>query len=113
MIKIKKTDWESKGRELYGDNVMDWKFRCPVCGHVATPQDYKNAGAPETTIAFSCVGRWTGAESSFDKTSPCNYAGGGLFLLNPILIIDEDGTEYSRFDFGGGELVAEGKERDR
>ena len=66
---------------------MDWKFVCPSCRHVASVKDWKDAGAPEGAIAFSCIGRYTGAGG--DKTfrgagGPCDYAGGGLFGLNPV-----------------------------
>lgn len=39
------------------------------------------AEAPESAIAFSCIGRWlkTRFEAFTKGKSPCNYAGGGLF----------------------------------
>jgi hypothetical protein len=30
---------------------------------------------------------------------PCNYAGGGLFRLNPVTVVDPDGIENHAFDF--------------
>lgn len=89
--------WEALGEQLYGPDKMKWKFKCPSCGHIQTPEDYKNAGANEGAIAFSCVGRWLPESKGelFDKNGgPCNYAGGGLFRLNPVSV---DGHQI--FDF--------------
>ncbi|MBA9071867.1 hypothetical protein FHR71_005660, partial [Methylobacterium sp. RAS18] len=30
---------------------------------------------------------------------PCNYAGGGLFKLNPVIVTGPDGSEHAMFDF--------------
>jgi len=80
-------EWLAEGRRLFGDDVLQWRFVCPSCGHVASVQDWKDAGAPEGAVAFSCVGRYTGAggEKTFAKSGgPCDYAGGGLIGLNPV-----------------------------
>jgi hypothetical protein len=103
-IEISEKDWAAIGRKLYGDDRRDWKFKCPVCGNVATARDYEMAGASEGTVGFSCLGRWTGATSSFNGSAPCNYAGGGLIRLNPIFILTESGHKHNLFDFGCSEL---------
>lgn len=79
---------------------MKWAFVCPSCGHVQTVADYKAAGAPEGGVAFSCIGRYTGAtqELGTKQGGPCNYAGGGLFRLNPVGVIFED-TKRDVFEF--------------
>jgi len=93
-------DWRREAIRLFGRDPMKWRFICPSCGHVASVQDWKDAGAPEGTIAFSCVGRWLGKkEDAFQKgKSPCNYAGGGLFRINPVSVTI-DGTVHKYFDF--------------
>lgn len=80
--------WREEGTKLFGPDEMQWRFVCPSCGHIASPKDWKAAGAPENAVAFSCVGRWTGSKTTIcQKPGPgdvgCNYAGGGLFGLNP------------------------------
>jgi len=47
---------------------------------------FGDAGA--RMAAFSCIGRLeTPATDAFSgKKGPCNYAGGGLFQLNPIYV---------------------------
>ncbi|MBD3263401.1 hypothetical protein GF374_03410 [Candidatus Woesearchaeota archaeon] len=98
-------EWEKMGERLYGKDKMKWKFRCPSCGWVASVQDYKDAGAPDGVIGFSCIGRYMGpvARDAFSETGigPCNYAGGGLIGLNPV---DVEGVPYFQFaDAQGGE----------
>lgn len=90
-------EWEEEGKALFGPNMRTWSFVCPVCKHVATVQDWLDAGAPNSTIAFSCVGRWIpGSRSAFNGSGPgpCSYAGGGLFPLNPVEV---DGERYFEF----------------
>jgi hypothetical protein len=91
-------EWRAEAVRRFGADEMGWRFRCPVCGHEAAVSDWKNAGTPQDAVAFSCVGRWLAAARTIfaDGPGPCNYAGGGLLRLNPVLIAGE----YHRFDFG-------------
>ena len=101
--------WRAKAADLFGEDLMKWKFICPVCRHVASVQDWKDAGAPVQSAAFSCVGRWSGANpktakgdigpNGIEGKGPCNYAGGGLFQLNPVVVVDSDGVELKAFAF--------------
>lgn len=104
--KIGHEEWKAKARRLFGDDPLKWRFVCPVCKHVACVDDWRKAGAPEGTVAFSCVGRWLpGSKDAFEKKGkgPCTYAGGGLFRLNPITVVQPDGTEHEVFDFAEAE----------
>ena len=102
-------EWRVKATELFGEDFMQWKFVCPVCRHVASVADWKDAGAPVQSAAFSCVGRWAGANpktakgdigpNGIEGKGPCNYAGGGLFKLNPVTVVDPDGHELHAFAF--------------
>lgn len=89
-------EWYAKGEQLFGADIMQWKFICPSCGHTASVQDWKDAGAPEGAVAFSCIGRYLPeCNEAFAKgDGPCNYAGGGLIRLNPI---DVDGRPTFAF----------------
>ena len=108
-LKYTLAEWRAKAAELFGADFMKWKFACPVCEHVASVQDWKDAGAPVNAAAFSCVGRWAGPNPEVSKgdiwpnglpgKGPCNYAGGGLFGLNPVSVIDPDGIELRAFAF--------------
>jgi len=91
-------EWKQEAMRRFGSNYMKWKFVCPSCGHVAATEDWKSAGAETDNVAFSCVGRWTGG-GDMGKTKPCNYAGGGLIRLNPVVVTMENGTEHEVFAF--------------
>jgi hypothetical protein len=97
-------EWQTEGRKRFGDDEMQWKFKCPACGYVASVADYKAAKAGGG-VAFSCIGRWVGAarEAFGGKgRGPCNYAGGGLFGLNPVHVEKPDGTSLNVFEFAEG-----------
>lgn len=99
-------EWMAEAARRFGPDPLGWTFVCPVCGHVATVGDWKSAGASEGAVAFSCVGRNTGAGSAMDgQPGPCNYAGGGLFRLNPVTVTTEDGAENQVFDFAPAEAL--------
>ena len=98
--RITKSQWRSEARHLWGDDPMAWAFVCPSCGHVATVSEWKAAGAGEGMVAFSCIGRALGVAAGLGAdTGPCNYAGGGLFQLNPVTVIEEDGSTHNVFEF--------------
>lgn len=94
-------EWLSEGQKRFGKEKLNWKFICPSCGHIASGSDWINAGASQNAIAFSCVGRATGAKETImtKNKGPCNYTGGGLFKLNPQPIKFEDGTVCNFFEF--------------
>ena len=99
-------EWEKIGKRLYGDDKKEWRFKCPSCGFVQTFNDFLKAGATKEDaqgmIGFSCIGRVMDKKEEFlgkkKDGKPCNYAGGGLFRINPITIISE-GKEQGYFDF--------------
>lgn len=112
--KVTQDQWEAEGKRRFGNDWMKWKFICSVCKHVASIQDWKDVGASEGEVAFSCVGRHMekqakkfGHKEKGDPDSPCDYAGGGLFRLNPIHVEyrDEEGTIRQCFDFAPVEGV--------
>ncbi|MGE3857262.1 MAG: VVA0879 family protein, partial [Dehalococcoidia bacterium] len=94
--------WRAEAERLFGADAMRWRFECPACHHVATLQDWKDAGAPQESWAFSCVGRWLPFHRDAfgeDGPGPCNYAGGGLFRLNPQPLLFPDGSTHHAFAF--------------
>lgn len=107
VLSMSYTEWVAEGERRFGPDRMEWKFVCPSCGHVACTADWKKAGAPESAVAFSCVGRWLPkpapgrafVAASDVPARPCNYAGGGLFKLNPLLVEDLDGGSHRLFAF--------------
>lgn len=102
LLPLSHKDWLAEAERRFGPDPMLWRFVCPACHHVATVKDWKDAGAPEGGAAFSCVGRWTNAtRDAFARSGkgPCNYAGGGLFPLNPQPVVMENGATRHAFAF--------------
>lgn len=90
-------EWRAEAERLFGDDPLKWKFECPSCGHVASVDDWRLAGAKESHAAFSCVGRFLPKATTFGKRpGPCDYAGGGLLRINPVSI---GGREARFFQF--------------
>lgn len=98
-------EWDRRGRELFGYDMKEWKFKCPVCGFIQSFNDFLKAGVDykdaEKLIAFSCIGRVLKdcPGKIGNRKSPCDYAGGGLFKLNPVTVVTFEGKEHSVFDF--------------
>ena len=94
-----------EGKRRFGEDMMKWKFVCPVCKTVASVEDYIKAGASSGAVGFSCIGRYlSDSQEAFgrkpiEKGKPCNYSGGGLFGLNPLEV---DGQHY--FNFADAEV---------
>ncbi len=93
-------EWLAEAELRFGKDPMEWRFVCPSCGYVAKVRDWKEAGAREGEVAFSCIGRRTGSTQKMfsEDGGPCNYAGGGLFRLNPVNVV-KDGKTHSVFAF--------------
>lgn len=104
-ITMTHTEWLAEAVRRFGEDNSKWRFVCPSCGHVASVQDWKDAKAPAGAIGFSCVGRYVGAAARAaarafgGKGGPCNYTGGGLFAINPVLVDMGDGKPIQAFAF--------------
>ncbi len=82
----------------YPEDVV--KFRCPVCGTVQTKEDFVPFFDKEIELlgvfGLSCIGRWS-------EEKGCDYAGGGLFKLNPVSVVLENGRIVDVFEFAEAE----------
>jgi len=87
-------EWKNKAKELFGEDVKEWKFKCPQCGEVQTMQDFiKNkVDEPDTKFYFSCIGRWV-------KDRGCDWTLGGLLQIHKTEVISEDGKNIPVFEF--------------
>ena len=90
-------EWRSQGAALFGPDEMQWRFICPACNHVASVQDYKDAGAPPAAVGVACVGRFTNRpRKAFEPgPGPCDYSGLGLICISPVQV---DGRPVFGFD---------------
>jgi hypothetical protein len=112
LFEISHYDWQLEAVKRYGMYDSNWKFRCPSCHSTMTAGLYRElagdkAEAVQVMIGYSCVGRlMENPTTIFQKGKGfCNYAGGGLFGLNPILVKFPDGKEGRFFDFADDPLV--------
>lgn len=79
MATYTKEEWMAKGKKLFGDDMMQWEFKCPSCGNVQTPADFeqlKDKGATPNSAYQQCMGRFTGGKEGPHKCDWCAY---GLF----------------------------------
>lgn len=85
---LTKEQWHAHGVTLFGDDEMQWRFICPACNHVASVQDYKDAGAPMSAVAVACVGRFMDhPRKAFGVgPGPCDYSGMGLIQISPVRV---------------------------
>ena len=108
-VEITVENYRIEGERRYGPARKNWVFKCPVCGIKTKAEEWVNNGA-EDQAAFSCIGRSMKTKKDmFDtgKKGPCNYAGGGLFRLNPIKIKFTNGSVGEFFDFADDPLIPE------
>ena len=99
---ITHAEWVAEAKAKYGNNMLDWVFKCPSCGHITKGQDWRDLNADED-YATSCIGRSTTPPSKNhigSKVGPCNYAGYGLFQLNPVTITNCPATDKEKYPDG-------------
>ncbi len=93
-IQMTLAEFKAKGKELYGDNYIDWKFECPSCHHPQSAKDWEDNKIDKDTIqnqlGFSCIGRHV-------ENIGCDWTLGGLFQIHTLEVIDDDGEVYRHF----------------
>lgn len=92
--------WRVEGVKRFGA-LKDIVFTCPVCHYDQSVRDCLDAGMTSESIGFSCIGRVLAksAQAFSGKPGPCNYAGGGLFRLNPVPVQLDNGAVEMFFAF--------------
>lgn len=85
----------------------DIAFVCPMCKTIQSARDLIAAGAGKTFeevepfLAFSCIGRFTGAGPHKANNPPgrgCDWSLGGLFKIHALSVVDETGKAHPRFE---------------
>ncbi len=79
--------WQEEGKRRFGDNVRNWKFKCPKCGNVASGEEFIKYTADINAIYCECIGR-------YNKDKGCNWAAYGLF---DICTVHVDGQAVFEF----------------
>jgi hypothetical protein len=103
MIKQTLNEWMEEGKQHFGKDFSNWKFKCPVCERVSSIKDFEDLGADPNDAYQKCIGRVNGkgTKNGEDKGYGCNWAAYGLFgtLGKGRKVIAEDGREVEVFDF--------------
>lgn len=96
-------EWLAEGTQRFGPDRDHWRFQCPACGFVASRLDYIQAGGT-AKAGVSCIGRVIGAKrrafGDDGMPGPCDYAGGGLFRLNPVHVALPHGPIVDFMEWG-------------
>lgn len=108
-------EWMAEGTRRFGQDMFHWKFVCPSCGNVQTPEDFrqhKDRGATPDSARFNCIGRYVADRKVYQMCEggqPCNYTSGGLFNIAPWTVINAEGKDQSCFAFAeeGDDAAAE------
>lgn len=90
--------WEAEGERLYGKNRLEWRFRCPTCGHIQTPQEFKAAGIGPHAAYQSCASRY-----GLGGKSTCKWTVGGLLITGGRYVIDARYRPRLIFEFADKE----------
>ncbi len=102
------SDWISEGKQLYGKDHLDWRFKCPMCGKVYSVRDFITAsGNVEDGLVLAsqeCIGRYKGAGSPGDGSGNpdgCNWCAYGFLGTcgKGRLLQAKDGTVFEVFHF--------------
>lgn len=103
--------WKAEATRRFGPDMLKWRFRCPMCGHVASVQDFKDAGAKSPNCAYQeCLGRYTGKGTpKKGDSSGCNWAAYGLFGIpaEHDIVIVAPGDQVDVYPFADGEQEAD------
>lgn len=51
MIKQTLEEWRNEATERFGEKTSDWKFICPRCNNVQSPQDFIDSGVAHSEAA--------------------------------------------------------------
>lgn len=95
-------EWRAEGQRRFGPDFQAWKFRCPICDHVASVADfrqYADRGATPNSATCECIGRYSMGKPALGErrqsvtkgNGPCDYAGYGLFRLSPVHVLQPEG----------------------
>ena len=96
--------WLDELKSRFGENIMDWAFKCPACGKVSTIREFINAGAEIHDSYQNCIGRFNGKGRPYldgkgSYKDGCDWAAYGLFgtMNKGNIVISENGNRIEVF----------------
>lgn len=91
-------EWRAEGEQLYGKEQLDWRFRCPACGHVQTMRKFKEAGLNPQLAYLNCASR-----HDLGGKADCKWTIGGLLCVGGRYVIDAKYRPRLIFEFADKE----------
>lgn len=91
---LSNAEWRAEGTRLFGEDIMQWRFRCVSCWNVATPADFEALGAVGRRAAHECIGRVHLELGGLPNvridgnSKPCNWTANGLFRLSALIEVE-------------------------
>lgn len=92
--KVTLAEYQRVLAERWGEDPLKWRVVCPSCGTVQSLQDLFDAAKPETPAAKDALAKMIGVGC----IGRGNYASYGLFCINKLIIVFEDGHEAPAFE---------------
>jgi hypothetical protein len=89
----------AEAKAAFGDDWLDWAFKCPSCGDVASFRDFYDAGTDAATGGQECIGRYLGAlkvPAAAYAGRGCDWVAYGLFAGPWQIILPADGDRPER-----------------
>lgn len=87
-------EWMAEGQRLFGEDRLDWRFRCPMCGHIQTGRQFQDAGKDPHRAYFNCASRF-----GLGGKKNCKWTTGGLLAIGGRYVIDKKYIPHLIFDF--------------
>ncbi len=99
-------EWHAEAIRRFGEKARNWAFICPVCDHIQTCLEVKEAGHDPQLAYQRCFGQGTRDDRALTakqgkkrgEKADCDWKSYGLFR-GPVIVVAEDGTEVPVFDF--------------
>lgn len=86
-------DWLAQGRELFGENMLDWVYVCPICERRIRGGEFLLAGLKSMGMYCPYTLRKRG------KDFLCEYGPSSVTMPNPVIVEFEDQDQMHMFEF--------------
>ena len=101
MIEQTHDEWVASAVRLYGKDPRKWRFMCPACGTVATPEQHIGLGGDLQDGPVVCIKRTHKLAVDNDVRADCDWTAYGLLgtLGRGRVVRNPDGRSDEVFDF--------------
>lgn len=107
-------EWQAEAARRFGERARNWAFICPVCSHIQTAGEVKEAGYDHNLAYKECFGKGTRDDRELaakqgkkpGEKADCDWKAYGLFR-GPVIVVTEDGKEIPVFDFAPATVAEE------